>query len=91
MAEYVQSTFGANLPVADTAAPGRQFISNVAFQYWAGKKLWPEFEVNSTSFLAGKDARQSQAKATPVGMICAAAFEGSSTLDYPPTRRITQR
>ena len=41
---------------AVTAAPGRQFLLNTAVQYRAGWHLWPEFEVNSTSFLAGKNA-----------------------------------
>ena len=61
----VQSTLGVNLPTAGTAAPGRQFLLNTAVQYRAGWHLWPEFEVNSTSFLAGKNAGETQAFLTP--------------------------
>ena len=61
----VQSTLGANLPTGDIAGLGRQFLSNTAFQYRAASKLWPEFEVNSTSFVAGKNAGETQAFLTP--------------------------
>ncbi len=61
----VQSTLGVNLPTGDIAGLGRQFLSNTAFQYRAASKLWPEFEVNSTSFLAGKNAGETQAFLTP--------------------------
>ena len=61
----VQSTLGANLPTGNIAGLGRQFLSNTAFQYRAASKLWPEFEVNSTSFLVGKNAGETQAFLTP--------------------------
>jgi hypothetical protein len=48
-----QSTFGANLPVGDTAKLGRQLQWNTAFQYQAAWKLWPELEVNSTFYETG--------------------------------------
>jgi hypothetical protein len=61
----VQSTFGANLPVADTQRLGRQLLWNTTFQYRAGWKLWPELEVNSTFFQEGKSAGDKQAFLTP--------------------------
>jgi hypothetical protein len=61
----VQSTFSASLPSGSTQTLGRQFLSNVALQYRASWKLWPELEINSTSFLAGKNAGQTQTYLTP--------------------------
>ena len=61
----VQSTLGANLPTGNIAGLGRQFLSNTAFQYRAASKLWPELELNSTSFLVGKNAGETQAFLTP--------------------------
>jgi len=61
----VQSTLGANLPTGGTAALGRQLLSNTAFQYRMPWKLWPEVEVNSTSFLVGKNAGETQVFLTP--------------------------
>jgi len=60
-----QSTFGANLPAGDTAKLGRQLQWNTAFQYRAGWKLWPEFEVNSTFYKTGKNAGDKQVFLTP--------------------------
>jgi hypothetical protein len=61
----VQSTLGGNLPTGNTALLGRQFTWDTAFQYRASHKLWPELEVNSTSFLVGRDAGDTQAFLTP--------------------------
>jgi hypothetical protein len=61
----VQSTFGANLPAADTQRLGRQLLWNTTFQYRAGWKLWPELEVNSTFFQDGKSAGDKQTFLTP--------------------------
>jgi hypothetical protein len=61
----VQSTFGANLPVADTHRLGRQLLWNTTFQYRAGWKLWPELEVNSTFFQEGKSVGDKQTFLTP--------------------------
>ena len=61
----VQSTIGANLPTGDTSRLGRQILWNTAFQYRAGRILWPELEVNSTSFLTGKNAGETQVYLTP--------------------------
>jgi hypothetical protein len=61
----VQTTLGGNLPTGDTAALGRQLLSNTAFQYRAPWMLWPEVEVNSTFFLVGKNTGQTQVLLTP--------------------------
>lgn len=61
----VQTTLGGNLPTGDTSALGRQLLSNTAFQYHAAWMLWPEIEVNSTFFLVGKNAGQTQVLLTP--------------------------
>ena len=61
----VQTTLGGNLPTGDVAAIGRQLVSNTAFQYRALWRLWPEVEVNSTSFVEGKNAGQTQVFLTP--------------------------
>jgi hypothetical protein len=61
----VQSTIAPNLPTGDTSRLGRQFLWNTAFQYRMGRMLWPELEVNSTSFLTGKNAGETQVYLTP--------------------------
>jgi hypothetical protein len=61
----VQTTLAGNLPTGDIAAIGRQLVSNTAFQYRLLGRLWPELEVNSTSFLEGKSAGQTQVFLTP--------------------------
>ena len=61
----VQTTLGGNLPTGATTVLGRQLLSNTAFQYRAPWMLWPEVEVNSTFFLAGKNAGQTQVLLTP--------------------------
>lgn len=61
----VQTTFGENLPTGDTTALGRQLVSNTALQYRLLGKLWPEVEVNSTSFVTGKNAHETQVFLTP--------------------------
>jgi hypothetical protein len=61
----VQTTLGGNLPTGDTATLGRQLLSNTAFQYRTPWMLWPEIEVNSTSFFVGKNAGRTQVFLTP--------------------------
>lgn len=61
----VQTTFGANLPAADTQRLGRQLLWNTTFQYHARWKLWPELEVNSTFFEEGTSAGETQTFLTP--------------------------
>jgi hypothetical protein len=61
----VQSTLGGNLPTGDTAALGRQLVSNTALQYRMPWNLWPEVEENSTFFLVGKEAGRTQVFLAP--------------------------
>jgi len=61
----VQSTLGANLPSGDTTTLGRQLLSNTAFQYRMFRRFWPEVEINSTFFVAGKNAGETQMFFTP--------------------------
>lgn len=61
----VQSTLGPNLPSGNTSRLGRQFAWNTTFQYRARWMLWPELEVNSTSYLTGPNAGDTQAFLTP--------------------------
>lgn len=61
----LQTTFGANLPAADTARLGRQLLWNTTFQYGLGWKLWPELETNSTFYQQGPNAGESQTFLTP--------------------------
>jgi hypothetical protein len=61
----VQTTFGANLPAADTQRLGRQLLWNTTFQYRAGWKLWPELEANSTFFEQGPSVGETQTFLTP--------------------------
>ena len=61
----VQSTMGINLPAGSTTKLGRQLQWNTAFQYQAGWRIWPEFEVNSTFYKTGKNAGDKQVFLTP--------------------------
>lgn len=61
----VQTTFGANLPAANTQRLGRQLLWNTTFQYRADWKLWPELEANSTFFEQGPSAGETQTFLTP--------------------------
>jgi hypothetical protein len=61
----VQSTIGINLPAGNTAKLGRQLLWNMALQYRAAWKIWPEFEVNSTFYEIGKNAGDKQVFLTP--------------------------
>ncbi len=61
----VQTTFGANLPAAETQRLGRQLLWNTTFQYGAGWKLWPELEANSTFYEQGPNAGETQTFLTP--------------------------
>ena len=61
----VQSTFGASLPVMDTATLGRTVVSNTASQFHVTKCFWPEFEINSTWFKGGANDGKNMTFATP--------------------------
>jgi len=61
----VQSTFGASLPVMDTATLGRTVVWNTASQLHLAKCFWPEFEINSTWFKGGANDGKNMTFATP--------------------------
>ena len=61
----VQSNLGGNLPTGDTTRLGRQFTWDTALQYRAGRKFWPEVEVNSVAYVTGRYAGETQAFVTP--------------------------
>lgn len=61
----VQGTLGVGLPVADGDLLGRTYAWNNAFQMHLLRKLWPEVEINSTFFQAGKNDGKKQTFVTP--------------------------
>lgn len=61
----VQSTLGANLPVANSDKLGRSITWNTALQYHVGHAFFPEVEFNSTFFKGGPHNRQTQNFITP--------------------------
>ncbi len=64
----VQSTFGASLPVEDTARLGRTILWNTAIQAQFARYFWPEVEFNATYFKGGPNDGRNQTFATP-GML----------------------
>jgi len=61
----VQSTFGASLPVMDTATLGRTIVWNTAGQLHLARYFWPEVEFNSTFYKGGPNDGKNQTFATP--------------------------
>jgi hypothetical protein len=61
----VQSTLAGNLPVENVKTIGRAIVWNTAFQGHVLKRLWPEVEVNSTSWAGGAHDGKKQAFLTP--------------------------
>lgn len=61
----VQSTLAGTFPVNGVNLVGRTIVSNSAFQYHALKQLWPEVEINSTSWFDGTNDGKKQTFATP--------------------------
>ncbi len=61
----VQTTAGSSFPTGNTFAIGRQLSWDTAFQYHAPHKLWPELEVNTIHYFAGKYTGENQAFLTP--------------------------
>ncbi len=61
----VQSTLAGTFPVNSVKTVGRTLVSNTAFQYHAIKQLWPEVEINSTSWFGGANDGKKQTFATP--------------------------
>lgn len=64
----VQSTFGASLPVMETAKLGRTVTWNDANQFHLAKYFWPGVEINSTWFKGGPNDGRNQTFVTP-GML----------------------
>jgi hypothetical protein len=61
----IQSTLAGTLPVNSVNTVGRTIASNTAFQFHAGKRLWPEAEINSTFWKGGTNDGKKQTFATP--------------------------
>lgn len=61
----VQTTLGVGLPLGGVDRLGTPLAHNVAFQYRLLKKLWPEFEVNTTWWPNGERAGKKQVFLTP--------------------------
>lgn len=61
----LQGTFGIALPTADANLLGRTYAWNNSFQYRIMKKIWPEVELNSNFFQAGKNDGKNQTFVTP--------------------------
>jgi hypothetical protein len=74
----VQSTFGASLPVMDTATLGRTIVWNTAGQLHVAKYFWPEVEFNSTFYKGGANDGRNQTFATP-GLLVARKIRPSES------------
>ncbi len=61
----VQSTLAGTFPINSVNILGRTIVSNTAFQVHAFKQLWPEVEINSTTWFGGTDDGKKQTFATP--------------------------
>jgi hypothetical protein len=61
----VQGTVSAGLPMSDGAQIGRSYTWNNAFQYQVFRRIFPEVELNATSFQDGPNAGRRQAFVTP--------------------------
>jgi hypothetical protein len=61
----VQSSFGATLPVADTAKLGRVVTWNTVGQFHLGRFFWPEIEDNAFFYHAGPNDGRVQNFVTP--------------------------
>lgn len=61
----VQSTLAGTLPVDSVRILGRTVASNTAFQAHVLKRLWPEVEINSTSWAGGSHDGKKQTFITP--------------------------
>jgi hypothetical protein len=60
-----QTTLGGTFPVNSVHALGRTIVSNTAFQVHVLKKLWPEAEINSTTYKGGSHDGMTQTFLTP--------------------------
>lgn len=59
------TNLGGTLPTGGSASSGRTITTNTAAQYHIGKYLWPELELNSTSWYGGAHDGKTQAFLTP--------------------------
>jgi hypothetical protein len=64
----IQSTVGVNIPSGNTMGLGHPIVYNVAFQYHEGRVVWPEVEVNGTSWRDGTNLGRNQVFITPAIM-----------------------
>lgn len=61
----VQGTVATRVPDGDVRRLGTPFVSNTAFQYLAAERVWPEIEVNLTSWPNGENAGNTDVFLTP--------------------------
>ena len=61
----VQSTLGVGLPVRNASRVGTPVSYNTAFQYVVLKKIWPEVEINATTFPNGPNRGKTQVFLSP--------------------------
>jgi len=61
----IMSSLGGGLPTSNTATSGRTIHWNTVAQYHVKKYLWPELELNSTSYLGGPRDGKTQMFLTP--------------------------
>jgi hypothetical protein len=61
----VITNLGGTLPTGNTATTGRTITTNTAAQYHIGKYIWPELELNSTSWYGGTRDGKTQAFLCP--------------------------
>ncbi len=60
-----QSTFGVGIPTAGAATFGHPIAWNTTFQWHMDKRVWPEFEVNSTFWGDGTNEGNKEVFLTP--------------------------
>jgi hypothetical protein len=65
----VIANVGGTLPTGGTATTGRSVTTNTVAQYHVGKYLWPELEINSTSWYGGTKDGKVQTFVTPGVMV----------------------
>ena len=61
----IMSSLGGGLPTSHTATTGRTILWNTVAQYHVKKHLWPELELNSTSYMGGTRDGKTQMFLTP--------------------------
>lgn len=61
----LQATAGVNIPTAGASEIGHAMLYNLAAQYHVGRFLWPEIELNGTSWRDGSHDGMNQLFVTP--------------------------